>query len=90
MVTGPMPRKPKATNPKANTAGASIWVRVHGADQVAKGHQEDHRQADVVSGKITRDEAGEYPERCAAFFADVTTSFTWRDSVEVKTFTNSG
>ena len=24
MVTGPMPRKPKATKPKANTAGASI------------------------------------------------------------------
>ena len=24
MVTGPMPRNPKATRPKANTAGASI------------------------------------------------------------------
>ncbi len=24
MVTGPMPRKPNATRPKANTAGASI------------------------------------------------------------------
>ena len=24
MVTGPMPRKPKATRPKANTAGASM------------------------------------------------------------------
>ena len=31
MVTGPMPRKPKATRPKANTAGANMmsprpWV----------------------------------------------------------------
>ena len=42
MVTGPMPRKPKATRPKAKTAGASIHAglpiirQAHGADVVRR------------------------------------------------------
>src|ERR1700729_2876080 len=52
------------------------------ADQVADGHQQHHRKADVISRKI----ASYAPPSSA----DATTSRTCRDSVEVNTFTNSG
>ena len=40
MVTGPMPRNPKATKPNANTAGRRIMcAESQLADEVADGHQ---------------------------------------------------
>ena len=40
MVTGPMPRKPKATKPKANTAGAHHErAQAQRADEVGDGHR---------------------------------------------------
>ncbi len=38
----------------------------HGANQVAEGHEKNHREADVVSGKVAGDEAGKNSERRAA------------------------
>ena len=70
MVTGPMPRKPKATRPKANTGAAIIrFAETAEADEVADGHQRDHGQAQVVGGEIAGHEAGENAERRAAFVA---------------------
>ncbi len=70
MVTGPMPRKPKATRPKANTAGASISApRPKRADVVADGHQQHHGEAQPVGAEVAGHEAREDVERSAAFLA---------------------
>jgi len=59
MVTGPHAEKAEATARGPTRRGAEhLGTESHGADQVARDIRRDHRQADVVSGKITRDEAG--------------------------------
>ena len=96
MVTGPMPRKPKATRPNANTAGATIrWRaasrrRTDGAHAVSDAHQREHGEAQPVSAEVAGHKAGQNVQRRAAFARGVTISRTWREVVEVKTFTNSG
>ena len=46
MVTGPMPRKPNATRPKANTAGAfMISLDALRADAVGDAHEGDDDDA---------------------------------------------
>jgi hypothetical protein len=83
MVTGPMPRKPKATRPKAKTAGASMMPR---GGSTAGDVQ--RRYAPPMRPMITRpsQKAEKLPAmRPDSTFSDappsrdaVTTSRTWR------------
>ena len=91
MVTGPIPRNPKATRPKANTAGASIRCDRPASDTaypiaisvaIAMPIQKALKFP-AVSPASTLSEAP--PSREA-----VTISRTWADSVEVNTFTSAG
>src|SRR5581483_1820286 len=93
MVTGPMPRKPNATRPNANT-GAVIGDRIPERPMV------DTPYAPPISSTITM--PIQYAEKLPAVRPDstlsdappsrddVTTSRTWRDSVDVNTLTTSG
>src|SRR5687768_15118087 len=93
MVTGPMPRKPKATNPKANTAGASIRSDIEVLVALTK-------YAIVINATMLKPIQkalklpATNPERMLSDAPpsreEVTTSLTWLDSTEVKTFTSSG
>ena len=70
MVTGPMPRKPKATRPKAKTAGghherASRPMRAD--TQYAMPIRTDEDDAHPVGAEVTGGEAGQDVERRAAF-----------------------
>ena len=71
IVTGPMPRKPKATRPKAKIGGRD-HQRAGAAGnmlliQCADAHQADDDDAHPVGAEVTGDEAGEDVERRAAF-----------------------
>ena len=69
MVTGPMPRKPKATRPKANTAGASMMsLQTLRAHQVADAHEHHDGEADVVGAEVAGHETGEDVERRSTLF----------------------
>src|SRR5690349_9231889 len=91
IVTGPMPRKPKATRPNANTAGAiisaprpsvlipyaiAISATITMPSQKALKFPATNPERMFRDGPPSRDE--------------VTTSRVCRESTEVKTFTNSG
>src|ERR687883_564219 len=91
IVTGPMPRKPKATSPNANTAGAIIraptpWVLTPYAidinatitipSQYALKFPATRPESTLSDAPPSRD--------------DVTTSRTCADVVDVNTLTNSG
>src|SRR5687768_7910664 len=92
MVTGPMPRKPNATRPNAKIAGAFINAS---NEPIVATHD-----AAAIRPMIAR--PSQYAEKFPAtrpdrMFSDAppsrdddTTSRTWRECVEVKTFTNSG
>src|SRR5215475_3858304 len=85
MVTGPMPRNPNATRPKANTAGATISPPRPPLKRYAMPintamlmpSQKPEKLPATSPDRMLSDEP---PSR-----DDVTTSLTWRDSVEVKT-----
>ena len=91
MVTGPIPRKPNATRPKANTAGrhhdSSETVR---ADAVSDAHQEQNRGSKPVGAHIAGHESGKNIQRSSAFSRRGDDFSHMRDSVEVKTFTSRG
>src|ERR1700722_4658762 len=93
MVTGPMPRKPNATNPKANT-GAAIMVAATLSPISLKKYATDMRATMVrpnqYAEKFPATKPDKIPSDAPPSFAEVTTSLTCRDSVEVNTFTNSG
>src|SRR5437762_2702189 len=86
-----MPRNPNATNPNAKTAGASIMLPRF---MVLK--------MKAIDINPTMLNPSQYPEKFPATRPDkmfseappssdeVTISFTWLDSVDVNTFTNSG
>src|SRR5882672_11248815 len=97
MVTGPMPRKPNATRPKAkigaanrNSPGMIAWMAAWPEKQYAPN----------ISRRITRPVQkaeklpATRPERMLSdappCLEDVTTSLTCRLSVEVKILVNSG
>ena len=42
--------------------------QAHGAEVIRDRHQQNHRQAEIVAGEVSGDEAGENAERRAAFF----------------------
>ena len=95
MVTGPMPRKPKATRPKAKIAGADhdrpeIIAEALRADEVGDRHQAHDRQAQPVGAEVARHEAREDVQRRAALARRGDDLVHVRECVEVKTFTNSG
>ena len=68
----------------------SLQIRYAGAEEIAQGHERDHAKSQPVGRKIAGHESRQDAQRSSAFLADVTTSFTWADLVEVKTLTNSG
>ena len=91
IVTGPMPRNPKATRPKANTAGATISAC---RPSVLTPYPAAIRATMVRPSQKALKLPATSPDR---MFSDappsrdeVTTSFTWADSVDVKIFTSSG
>src|SRR2546427_8247809 len=88
-----MPRNPNATRPKANTAGASIRLDIAGLDALTK-YAIDISDTMLRPSQYALKLPATKPDR---MFSDappsrdeVTTSFTWPDSTEVKTFTSSG
>ena len=50
----------------------------------------DHRAAQVVAEKLPATKPDRMPRDAPPSCAEITTSLTWRDSVEVKTLTSSG
>src|SRR5688572_23426427 len=91
IVTGPMPRNPKATSPNANTAGAAISA----ASPVVLTPYATAMSAIMA---IPNQNALKFPAtRPDRMFSDappsrdeVTTSRVCRELTEVNTFTNSG
>src|SRR5262245_8639344 len=91
MVTGPMPRKPKATSPNANTAGAIInWPRPMVLTQYATAM----RPMIVMPIQYALKLPATKPERMLSdappSFDAPSTSRTCPDSVDVKILTSSG
>src|ERR1041385_2550304 len=86
-----MPRKPKATSPKAKTAGASMVAP-----------RPTVRKQNATAIRMPRLRPSQYPEKLPATkpdrmlsdappsSEDVTISFTWLELIKVKTLTSSG
>src|SRR3954468_22709573 len=91
MVTGPIPRKPNATRPNANTAGATINAPMPCKLTI---YATVMRPMIVMPSQYAEKLPATRPDRMFSDGPpsrdDVTTSLTCRDSVDVKTFTNSG
>src|SRR6476646_8074594 len=91
IVSGPMPRKPNATRPNANTAGATMSAR---RPVVLTRYATDMRAMSVMPSQNALKLPATRPERMLSDGPpsrdDVTTSRTCRDSTDVNTFTNSG
>src|SRR6266446_3949692 len=90
MVTGPIPRKPNATKPNANTAGASITSGgsiTFPAPMVLKKYAMDIKPTMLSPSQYADKFPATRPERMFSEAPpsrdDVTTSATWLDSVEV-------
>src|SRR5215218_2150873 len=91
IVTGPMPRKPNATRPKAKTAGAIIsWP----TPRVLTPYAIDISATMLNPSQYAEKLPATKPERMLSEAPpsreEVTTSRTWLDSVDVKTLTSSG
>src|SRR5437764_83511 len=93
IVTGPMPRKPKATRPKAKTAGASMRSDIAVLDALTR-YAIDINTTMLRPSQYALKLPATNPDR---MFSDappsrdeVTTSLTCADSVDVNTFTSSG
>src|ERR1044071_3932692 len=91
MVTGPIPRNPKATRPKAKTAGAAINPP---RPRVLTPYAILISVTIVIPSQYALKFPATKPERMLSDAPpsrdDVTTSRTWRESTEVNTLTNSG
>ena len=91
MVTGPMPRNPNATNPKAKTAGATMSVPSPGRAHAISGcHQRRIAMSKPIRAHVARHKTGKNVQRRASLREEATTSRTWRDSMDVNTLTSSG
>src|SRR5437899_2240724 len=91
MVTGPMPSKPNATRPNANTAGyAMYWDRPCCENWNAR----NSSTASVSAFQNTEKLPATKPERMLSdappSLDAATTSATWRECELVNTFVNSG
>src|SRR6266496_1388003 len=91
IVTGPMPRNPKATSPNANTAGANINPP---SPVVLTPYAIAMRVIMVIPNQNALKFPATKPERMFSEAPpsrdEVTISRVWREPTEVKTFTNSG
>src|SRR6266705_3844496 len=91
MVTGPMPRKPKATSPNANTTGANISAP---RPVVLTPNAMAISVIIVIPNQNALKFPATNPERMLSEAPpsrdDVTISRTWREPTEVNTFPNSG
>src|SRR5512145_1937549 len=91
IVTGPMPRNPNATRPNANTAGAII--RLPG-NVVLSRYATPMRKIIAMPSQYALKFPATKPDRMFSdappSLDDVTTSFTWRECIDVKLLTNSG
>src|SRR5215467_4108481 len=91
MVTGPIPRKPKATRPKAKTGAASI---MSGGNPVLTMYPIPIKtriaRPSLYALKLPAMNPDKIFNEAPPSREDVTTSRTCRESVDVKTFTNSG
>src|SRR5207253_5566303 len=91
IVTGPMPKKPNATSPNANTAGASI---IPEGNELLMTYPAPIKTRIVSPSQYALKLPAMKPERMLSDAPPsrdaVTTSRTCRESVEVNTFTNSG
>src|SRR6476646_6335032 len=93
IVTGPMPRNPNATRPNAKTAGAiisaptlGVLVATYEAIPISATMLKPSQYAlKLPATNPDRMLSDAPPSRDA-----VTTSLTWPDSTDVKTFTSSG
>ena len=91
MVTGPMPRKPNATRPNANTAGAfMISSTPSDADAVGDAHQGGDHEAHPVGAEVAGGQAGQDVQRGAAFAGRRDDLLDVLGLVEVKTLIISG
>ena len=93
MVTGPMPRKPNATRPKANTGGASMSASMPAPIALTDEAIAIRVMIAMPSQnalKLPATKPDRMPSDAPPSCAELTTSRTWRDSVEVNTFTSSG
>src|SRR4051794_11837189 len=91
IVTGPMPKKPNATRPNANTAGASIRAP---RPRVLTAYATAIRTMMAIPSQNALKLPATNPERMLSDAPPsrelVTTSRTCRESTEVKTLTSSG
>src|SRR4026208_1054323 len=91
IVTGPMPRNPKATRPKAKSAGAimptSPKLRL---TQYATPIRDLMAIPSQYALKLPATSPDRMLSEAPPSRDEVTTSRTWRDSVEANTLTNSG
>ncbi len=91
-----MPRKPKATRPKAKTGEASTWPMVISAPRpcVLTSQAAPIRMMKTIPIQKALKFPAVRPERMLSDAPpsreEITTSRTWLDSIEVKTFTSSG
>src|SRR2546421_8756202 len=91
IVTGPIPRNPNATRPKANTGAATIKVE---RPSVLTPYAAPMRTTNTIPSQYALKLPATRPDRMLSDGPPsreaVTTSRTWPDSVEVNTFTSSG
>ena len=91
MVTGPMPRNPKATRPKAKTAGATM---IPSSSEPDRRKAPPMRPTTVMPNQKAEKLPATTPERmfrlAPPWREDLTVSRTCWEPVEVKTLTSSG
>src|SRR5881628_1855727 len=91
IVTGPIPRKPNATSPNAKTAGAIM--RAPRPSVLTPYAMAINPTMTIPSQKALKSPATR-PDKMFSDAPpsrdDITTSRVWRESTDVKTFTNSG
>src|SRR3954471_3532869 len=94
IVTGPIPRKPNATRPNANTAGAIMSEPAPVGNVVLTPYPIAIRPMMVMPSQYALKLPATSPERMFSdappWREDVTTSRVCAESTEVNTFTNSG
>ena len=91
MVTGPMPRNPNATSPKANTAGAIMrCARPVVLTPKAMAMRDNIARPSQYALKFPATKPERMLSEAPPSREDVTISRTWRESIEVNTLTSSG
>ena len=91
IVTGPMPSRPNATRPNANTAGYCMnWSRPWSENWNAANNSTASVSAFQNTEKLPATRPDRMLSEAPPSLLAATTSFTWRECELVKTFVNSG